>query len=124
MRQETGEDGFMLLEVLVAFVILTLTLTVVYRSMSTSVSGIKLAREREAIISQAVTELEMARSFRTRWVDREGRYPDGIRWRLYREPMRVRQPVDHPTLVPMWLVYEAVSPSGKEIVKLRTAGRR
>lgn len=120
MSHSKGEEGFSVIEVLVAFALMSLTLTALYRVMSTSFAGLGLARSRDAIVAHGLSELDMPRHYREAATDRSGRYPNGMVWRIWSEPVPVAVLAAPNQSRPRWVFFEATSSSGQPVIRLRT----
>lgn len=120
MNHSKSEDGFSVIEVLVAFALLSLTLTTLYRVMSTSFAGLALARSRDAIVVHGLSELDMARHYPQAASDRSGRYPNGMMWRVWSDtlPLAISDALNPSR--PRWVFFEATSASGQPLIQLRT----
>lgn len=75
------QDGFTLLEVIVAFIVVTLTLTAVMQIFSGGLRNSETSRDYMTALSRAENTLER---MGTEWVlregTREGRFDDGMTW--------------------------------------------
>lgn len=72
MKSSQPEAGFTVIEVIVALMLLTASLTALYRSMSGSFAGLNVARVREGIVNHGLTELELVRRYPAREREKSG----------------------------------------------------
>jgi general secretion pathway protein I len=81
--------GFSLLELLVAFMVLTLALTVIFRIVAGSLRNIRVAGEYAQALEHAEDRLAaVGVGERLRAGERAGHWPDGYRWREIVEEYR------------------------------------
>lgn len=107
------DDGFALIEVLIALAVATLALSALYRAISTSLMAYRRSQEIEAVLPFAYAALDMAR-LRGMPADSSGSLPDGNVWRIRTEP------VSTSARRTTWIIIEIGRDDRPPILQLRT----
>lgn len=121
MSTDNGEDGFTLIEVLVAFAITALGLTTLYSTLGSSWRNAADARFAEETLSHARSHMALISGGATPAnAPPTGQYDNGAPWRVAIRPLAIKDaPVGMPSR-PILITLEAFDPSGRKIVALKT----
>lgn len=117
-------QGFTLIEVLVAFTILSLSLVALYQGFSV---GLKTSQRAERVhMAVALAKSQLARVGTEVVLDgqgAEGQYRGGYRWRIETEPFEL--PEENKYLVPYQVTVSVIDDrNGRELVVLKTLRMR
>ncbi len=104
MMRVTGvrrrQGGFSILEVLIAFVIMAMSMAALYHAIGGSVRGFAASDDRVRAALVADSLFEMFESLPEQGVDVSGEQGERYRWRVYSEPFEV------PFESPRWLLQQ------------------
>ena len=117
----TGDDGFALIEVLVAFVIVTLGLVTLYSALGAHNAQIAESNLRRTTMAYAQSQLaSIGHTAAARSGTSSGTYPNGTRWRASLTDMTARD--GNPALParPLLVVFDVFDGRGRVIVHLKT----
>tara|TARA_R110002049_G_scaffold17416_24_gene67835 strand:+ start:70 stop:465 length:396 start_codon:yes stop_codon:yes gene_type:complete len=94
------QGGFSILEVLIAFVIMAMSMAALYHAIGGSVRGFAASDDRVRAALVADSLFEMFESLPEQGVDVSGEQGERYRWRVYSEPFEV------PFESPRWLLQQ------------------
>jgi Tfp pilus assembly protein PilV len=118
VRNESPDAGFTVLEALIAFAILSLSLIALYESIGLAYRATGSATKREQLLALAKSELDVARTIDDASPkERSGKIADGGSWRIYSEPASTTAVLQGPQAE--WLIFEATDADGKPALRLR-----
>ena len=122
MRQADPQDGFVVLEALVAFAVLVLVLVVFYESLAGNYRMAALLRERDLALAEGRSHLQgLGRAIPVREGVDSGEYPSGVRWRMVARPLPAPPRTDGMPVVKRYLVTLVVTGTGgRRLTRLQT----
>lgn len=120
----TNDDGFAVVEAIVAFAIVTLSLAVLWQAMAGAYRGVARVKDTEHLLNLAKSQLDMVGA--DGFIDpgtTSGTYEMGARWlmnsskvRADGQPTAFQQPLES-----YWVVLEVRNPDGTLGFQLQTA---
>jgi general secretion pathway protein I len=117
MRRRRREAGFTLVEVVVAFAIVTIILAALYQAIAGAWRGYARTQLREQALALARTHLEaIGIEEPLQPGERTGTYATGLAWRLTVEPAGTASSRGRA----LRIVLEALDPGGKPLLRLET----
>ena len=122
MRETDRQDGFVLLEALVAFTVLVLVLVIFYDALAGNYQTAALVRERDVALAEGRSHLQglgIAIPIRA-GIDR-GAYPSGARWEMVARALPAPTRVDGMPAVKRYLVTLTITGTGgRRLTRLQT----
>jgi len=112
----SGDDGFTLVEVLMALAIFTLTLSALYRAMTMSLSAFRRAHEVDDVLVFATSELDQIRRHGLPAV-RSGRLADGNAWQVREVAIPA---INSDAVAYRWVVIDVGRDLAKPVLTLKT----
>jgi len=110
MPTQARQQGFTLIEVVVAFAVFSLCVAAVYETFASAVHRSSQAAERDLAWLTAQSLLSQLREQSMPWQnDQSGLAPQGLRWQLHIEPYQTEQDLRSPWRA--YAVYVRVEPS-------------
>jgi prepilin-type N-terminal cleavage/methylation domain-containing protein len=119
-RAHPADDGFALIEVLVAFVIVTLGLVAVYAALAGHYRQVSEVNTRQTTLAHAESHLQTAGRAATYGATQTGTYPNGATWRLTSQEL---SPSTNPRTLParpILFVLDVVGTRGTQVLQLKT----
>jgi general secretion pathway protein I len=115
-----ADDGFTLVEVLVAFVILALALSGVYAGLGNSAGTLREMRLRNATAAESQAHLDRLVAGPLAAGETTGRYSNGVAWQVSVTPLHRSSTRTEPALSPARVSLTARDHSGRPLVSLDT----
>ena len=121
MTARDGEEGFFLLEVLVAFTIIAFGLVMFSAALTTQYRQLAEISMRESTLTHAQSHLEtLGAAASLRPGDSTGTYVNGARWRLAVGEVATGDGGAKPSAHPLLVVLEAFDRAGHRVVHLKS----
>ncbi len=122
MRRSDREDGFVMLEALVAFAVLSLVLVLFYEALAGNYRTAALTRERDLALAEARSHLQgLGLAMPIRAGGSSGVYHSGAFWKMEAAPLPPPERGDGMPPLPRYLVtLEVRNREGRQLTRLQT----